>query len=70
MTKLWKINISNNQFTDLPDVLLVLPNLREICFRGYEPDIEALRLKNAQFADRLEAGEVVIWNVKPKTVAV
>lgn len=70
MTKLWKINISNNQFTELPDVLLGLPNLREICFRGYEPDIEALRLRNAQFADRLEAGEVVIWNGKPKTVAV
>jgi|GEM_PF-5154567 len=70
MTKLWKINISKNQFTDLPEVLLGLPNLREICFRGYEPDIDSLRLRNAQFVARLEAGEVVIWNGKPKTVAV
>ena len=70
MSKLWKINISKNQFTDLPEVLLSLPNLREICFRGYEPDIEALRLRNAQFVNRLEAGEVVIWNGNPKTVAV
>ena len=68
MSKLWKINISKNQFTDLPEVLLGLPNLREICFRGYEPDIEALRLRNTQFANRLEAGEVVIWNGKPKTL--
>ena len=68
MTKLWKINISKNQFTELPDVLLGLPNLREICFRGYEPDIEALRLRNAQFVNRLEAEEVVIWNGNPKTL--
>ena len=68
MTKLWKLNISKNQFTDLPEVLLGLPNLREICFRGYEPDIEALRLRNAQFANRLENGEVVIWNGQPKAI--
>ena len=68
MSKLWKINISKNQFTDLPEVLLDLPNLLEICFRGYEPDIEALRLRNAQFAARLEAGEVVIWNGQPKAI--